>query len=958
MARQYDPQSGKIVDAGLSDGPLVPLLAPGGEPRAVPAAQLSFFLDSGYTPDTPEARLELQQQAEFGEGLGNEVAAAGLGAARALSFGLTDLVLAKSGLVKATTLEQLKTRNPNATLAGELGALLFPVAGQAMTALGAAKAGRAAIPALGGVVGVGENAFLLGATAPVAEVAGTAGSPVLRGLGAALSGAGRGVAGVSELATRIGAEAAKATGSRVLGSAAQAAAESFAYNVAKNLSETVLGDKDVTAERLLANSGQALAIGAGLGIGVPLAGKAVKLAADKARQALDGFGGYLKNSVLPTVSDAAAAGYSKAFAAVSGGGKEAEDQVFALVSGGFRPATGKPAEREAFIKAISPERFDEILRTTTEQLDDVYRSVTSTVRKGFKDIRPQEVANLLDNVELGPGLEDFGRLINGVRDAAKKMADEPLLYDQAYRRQLEKIAEQLEQRAGSTAGGGKVGFSSAKELWNALNDIKGSALNDLAYEVNTKAVGRAEMNAIMEARGVYRSFKEHLENPALYGDAGARQAAFNEKFTAFQRLVEKKNGRLGDFKRFFLGPSDRVDTAKVLRVLRKIGSGRDVEEIKALEDFMAVSRSLVDEIETSSLNAGVGGIDRAGFESLVSKLADTQKKAADDLAAVSKIRSQDAFGMALLNFQKSVGDTLFRDGVFSATVKLAQKAASPFGVASALSTAEGLVLKTSGRVRDAVGGFIDRAASTSAKGLKAARPFAEPASVKILLDGIVGDTEGEKPKGRRGGYNETLKRLGDMMADPMKTAAKLGEGMQGIQGAAPQLTQATVELQLRGLQYIYEKAPKNEFAQETLNPFIQDWQPPDYELASWERTVAAVQDPIGVVEDLATGDVSPEAVEALAAVYPSLYEDIRTQLIERVSEMQESMPYHDRIQLSLLFGVNLDPSLDSAFASAVQNGYAQAAQQASKSSSAYRPSSAASKLGALEETPAQRISRR
>lgn len=912
---EYDPVSGKLSTGGtLSSSPLVSLLGPGGVTRQVPQAQLSFFLESGYKLDTPEARHEIDLQAKYGEGLGAEVGAGLLGGARSLSFGVSDLLLQRTGLVGFEALRELKERNPNATLAGELGALAIPLGGE--------------------LFGAGKVA-------------------------AGLKGAGSGISGVAKLAGTIGEEAAKATGSKLLGSAAQASAEAFAYNVAKNLSESVLGDEKMTAQRLLAHSGQALAIGGGLGLGIPIAAKGVQLGAQKARQAIDALGTTLKERVLPAAGEAVAGAYSKAYGAVTGKGDEAANEVFAMLQGSFKP--GAAAEREKFVRAISPDEFNQTHEVFTSQLSDAFDNVQAIMKRGRQQLRPGEMDNLLEGVEMRPALADFGQLINTVAATAKKMADEPLLYDQTYRREVERMVEALEQRVGSEAGGGKVGFESTKDLWNTVNKIKGSALNDIAYTTNLRTAGRAEVNAVMEMRQLYRSFKEHLENPALYGDAAARQASYNESISTLLGLIEKNkgSGAQGAFQRHFLGPDGFVDSAKTLKMLRKIGSSRDVESVAALEDFMAASRSFVDQAEKSSINAGLdGAVDRAGFESIVSKIADTQRKATEDLAAVSKIRSQDAFGMALLNFQKTVGDTLFRDGVFSATVKLAQKAASPFGVVKALSAAEGFALKTSGRISGAVGRMVDKMGSAGVVAGTAVRPYVEPASVKLLLGGLLGDDPKKATKDRNEAYQETLQRLSEAVADPATTGARLTEGVHAIAPHAPMLAQAVTETQMRAIQYLYEKAPKDDNAV-SEGPFSQGYQPADWEIAAWERCAAAVQDPLSVLDELEHGTVTQEAVEALQAVYPALYEDVRVQLTKQITETKTNVPYFDRIQLSDLFGVDLDNSLDPAFVNAVQNGYVQAAAaQQSQRQSAYRPTSAAVKLGALEETPAQRIQRR
>jgi hypothetical protein len=902
--------------------PDVPVLSPDGTPGTIPQLDVERALESGYRYDTPQARAEMERERDkqriFGEGIGNEIAAAGFGAARTLSFGLSDWALAQTGLQEFApeAMRELKERNPKASTAGEIGAFLVPLAGQAL------GAGSVAGQALG---------------------AGSVAGQALR-----LSGAG--ISGVGKVASSIGNAATKVTGNAFLGSAAQVAAESLAFNLAHNVSENVLGERELTAQRLLANSGQALALGAGLGFGIPLAAKGIKAAAHKAKESIAALGTSLRERVFPHVAQTAAKGYVGAYRTITGN-EAAAQEVSAMLQGAGTPE-GK-AVRDEIVKAISPEADDVLFREFTQQLDDVHRATQQTVKRGFGEIRPQEVTKLLRDVDMRPALEDAGRLINKVDDVVKRMSDEPLLFDQGYRRELELVRDQLEQRVGSRAGGGKVGFKSTEELWSAIDDIKSIKLSDLS-RFEKKTLTRAQENAAREIKSLYGAFREHLEDASLYGEAGARQAAFNEAFSMWKRSVGDKAEN--NFRRFFLTNGD-IDATKVKAFLRKIGSGRDVDAVEALEEFRAAAQGIVEQVEKSAAGIGVADINREGFESILKKMTDTQTKAAADLAFTNKIRSHDMFGTAFMRFQETIGQALASRGVFAATINLANKAASPFGVVKALSTAEGLALDTSKRVVETVGRMTKRMGGAAAKGARAARPYVEPASVEILMRNVFGDDDMPKPRNRREGFRAVRRRLAEMQADPAGTAEKLAEGVQHLAPHAPELASSIVNTQMRAAAFLAEKAPQDPNVGKTLNPFLNAWEPSDLERATFERYAAAVADPLGALDELEAGSVSPEAVEALRAVYPALYEDLRTQLATSVSELQVQVPYRDRVQLSILFGVELDPSMNAAFVNAVQNSYSQPQEPAPRQS-AYRPSTASSKLGALEETQAQRIASR
>ena len=87
--------------------------------------------------------VDLSALDQFAESKDRPITAAAAGAARGLSFGLSDLALTGSGLVEPETLSDLRTYNPNASLGGELGGAILPTLLSGGTTAPASVAGRA-----------------------------------------------------------------------------------------------------------------------------------------------------------------------------------------------------------------------------------------------------------------------------------------------------------------------------------------------------------------------------------------------------------------------------------------------------------------------------------------------------------------------------------------------------------------------------------------------------------------------------------------------------------------------------------------------------------------------------------------------------------------------------------------------------------------------------------------------
>jgi hypothetical protein len=888
---------------GLPKGAEVPVIAPDGTRGTIAAEEAHKAFSSGFQFETAAQREEFAKQEEYGEGLA-PVRAAVEGVARGGSFGLSDLLLSK---FDAEGVRERKERNP-------------------VAAIGSEVAGAALLNPLG----------KLGLGAKLAGKLGKGADTAAKTLGAA-------PAAVSKAALAVEKGVEGVVGSSLLGRATSKAVgmalEAEVYNLAHNLSEAALEDKEITAERLLANSGEALAIGAGLGFGLPVAGKVASTTLAKAKDAVNALGRTLRDNVLAPATQA----YAERFAAKTGTELEVVNK---LVSKPFQ-AEAAAVRKEAVGKVVSYEEREKLLKDMVQHLDDVDRGVKAA-KLTIDTNRAEEVGKLLANVDATPALEGFAGLHTKIRETAQRMLDEPLLYDQAVAKSLAKVADDIERKAQS------VGFDTAEQVFHSANTLKQSAISDLArFSKPIENMSQAELNAVKEVRDVYKAFASHLEDATLYGEAAARQAGINEAYSTYLRTTGKK----GDFRRYFLKSKGvnglEIDPEKVNRYMNRTGSTRDEAMQEALNEYQSAVSKLLEQADKTAQTVGVK-YDKAGMVAMLERVAKTQAKAAEDLAFVSKVRAQDAFGMAFLNFQKAMGGVPLVGQPAAQVAELMAKAASPIGIAKTLSTIEGVAMDTGKRVTKAVGGFIDKSGRAAAR---AGKPALIPLSTRVLSDRPIARAEGERRKKdepKLATFKREYAKVSSIVADPATAATKLDEGFTALGEHAPQLRSVLVQKQLEAAQFLYDKAPKNPAAALSLNPLIDDWQPSDAELAKWERYNAAVQDPISVVEEMQQGIVSREGVEVLRTLYPKLYGEVQQEFATRISELQTKLPYVQRLNLSVLLDMPVDPSTTPQFVAAMQNAHGQAIQEEKQQQQGLR-TSANVDFATPTQTQAQRI---
>lgn len=258
MAQLFDRKTGQSVEMpneqvadalssgqfGAQQGQRFNVRDENGEIYNVPVEQLRDALGGGFRLETDEEATKAQLEDKYG-GTTGELLAGAAGAARSLSFGLSDVMLTESGIADKAALAGLKDANPAASTAGEVAgvaaSLLIPGG-----AIG--KAGQAAEAATAGVRGV---ATLATGAEKAVEVA-------LRG---SSTGFGRALL-------------AKGAGAAVGG-----AIEGALFGAGQVVSEAALGDPEEVAEKALAHIGLSALLGgatAGVfGMGTELGAKAI-----------------------------------------------------------------------------------------------------------------------------------------------------------------------------------------------------------------------------------------------------------------------------------------------------------------------------------------------------------------------------------------------------------------------------------------------------------------------------------------------------------------------------------------------------------------------------------------------------------------------------------------------------------------------------------------------------------
>ncbi len=355
-------------------------------------------------------------------------------------------------------------------------------------------------------------------------------------------------------------------------------------------------------------------------------------------------------------------------------------------------------------------------------------------------------------------------------------------------------------------------------------------------------------------------------------------------------------------------------------------------------------RQAVDSIATNVVSAGLGG---------ASDLAQQLKGLNKDYAMASVLTRtlpKRLNAKQLLTMGDVIsGGALGAGGVMGAAGALAHGALpiAALGVAAkkfansdlrrhlaVLADLRGQRISATTRITEAVDAFVN-----SAK-----RP-GKQLSLKALTNSgfAVNYSTGQVAKNNQQAYQNVLQNVSSLQTDPNLLVDRLAKSTGRVGSVSPAVAQEAQQTLVRALMFIAEKIPRDPSAG-TNTIFEKHYQPSSIELAKMQRYIQAVEHPFTILEDLEKGTLTREHIEAVQAVYPAVYQQIRQQAIDRIAKDGQSMSYSKKVQAAILLDVPTDESLQPY---AIRGLQASFQAQASAPNGAIKPSAgAASKIDA------------
>ncbi|NBW08769.1 MAG: hypothetical protein EBR82_12170 [Caulobacteraceae bacterium] len=171
-------------------------------------------------------------------------------------------------------------------------------------------------------------------------------------------------------------------------------------------------------------------------------------------------------------------------------------------------------------------------------------------------------------------------------------------------------------------------------------------------------------------------------------------------------------------------------------------------------------------------------------------------------------------------------------------------------------------------------------------------------------------------------YAAAVRKVQAIAADKTAAATAAQHHLGSVSSTAPRTTQAFTSTLEIAAKFLHNKLPPGQkFSESDLQPHLHEARVSDADKAKFMRYARAVDDPASVVDDMAEGRLTPEAVESLRAVYPAIYDQIRAQAISRIADEKHPISYTQRVQMGILLGLPTDKTLAPKFVQSMQQTF-------------------------------------
>lgn len=647
------------------------------------------------------------------------------------------------------------------------------------------------------------------------------------------------------------------TASKILGAAgnigaagAGSAVEGALYGgLGNTITEQALGDPNLNAEKIMGNFGYGALFGGALGTAIKGAEIAVPEAVGAARDGLI----KMKNVLIGT------------------GEKDA-----GLLGKTLPDNISKALENRAI--NLDVDQQAKLINETATELNGVTKNIESSVKDLNKEIRPKEVSALINSADAPKVSQSAETVVQKINNAIETMRNEPEIYSGTAARKLELFRDGLT---------GKITNESAPiDVFNTLRETK----QGLQKIVFSKIPTSQEAESINILNGLSKDINGILKDPEIFGAAGSALAEHDSVLSKYYKYVDPNAGKLKTpFEKSFMtvtgnGPNAKkiIDPKKLELAFKTKETVRGAEKMRLLDEYYSTIKDLPDHIEKTYANVPN---ERFESSSLKKMISDSEANTSDAGTKYLESKKHQKNGIGLGDYLSAT--IASHHPVFGAAIQAYKLYTRPIEQINKLAQIERLA----GKITSGIGRGAKAIFDPTVKGLGSSAGIA----AKLSLED------------KRGDHKDLSDKLSELQNNPSKLLDLISSNTEHLQDAAPQTSDGLAMAATRGLQFLAAKLPTHPNA----NPFDAPYEPSQSEIATFDRYRSIVENPLLALEQVKQGTIIPETIEALGTVFPKLYDEMKSSVMEQASHMlakKEPIPYKTKQAISMFMGEPIDSS--------------------------------------------------
>lgn len=170
-------------------------------------------------------------------------------------------------------------------------------------------------------------------------------------------------------------------------------------------------------------------------------------------------------------------------------------------------------------------------------------------------------------------------------------------------------------------------------------------------------------------------------------------------------------------------------------------------------------------------------------------------------------------------------------------------------------------------------------------------------------------------------FDRVANAVRSFASNPQAASVALSKPIEQIAPVHPELAAQMQQTLGADYQYLASKLPATMTrAGSSLTPQLEKGRVSPTDQRKFMAIVSALENPAGVIERVAAGELPREQIEALKVRRPEIYNQMRTEAIKAFSVAKAPRGILERTRVSLAFDFNGDASLDPATLAAIQAG--------------------------------------